>query len=137
SPTGTMAIEVKPIDEPAKTPVPVTVQPLPVDPNDWRLRHKTTDRAFYDDARRASDAFEIVFVDEGGQITEGSFTSVFAQREGMLLTPPLSRGLLPGILRARLIDQGKAVEADLTEADLEEGFFVGNMVRGLVPARLA
>jgi len=55
----------------------------------------------------------------------------------MLLTPPLSRGLLPGILRARLIDQGKAVEADLTEADLEEGFFVGNMVRGLVPARLA
>src|SRR5205085_9705215 len=51
SPTGTMAIEVKPIDEPAKTPVPVTVQPLPVDPNDWRLRHKTTDRALYDDAR--------------------------------------------------------------------------------------
>jgi para-aminobenzoate synthetase/4-amino-4-deoxychorismate lyase len=137
SPTGTMAIEVKPIEEPDETPVSVKVQALPVDPDDWRLRHKTTDRRFYDQARRDSGTFETVFVDEGGQVTEGSFTSVFVERGGTLLTPPLSRGVLPGILRARLIDEGKAVEADLTEADLEGGFFVGNMVRGLLPARLA
>jgi para-aminobenzoate synthetase/4-amino-4-deoxychorismate lyase len=36
-----------------------------------------------------------------------------------------------------LIDEGRAVESDLTPADLEGGFFVGNMVRGLIPARLA
>ena len=36
----------------------------------------------------------------------------------MLLTPPLARGLLPGILRARLIDEGRAQEADLREDDL-------------------
>jgi para-aminobenzoate synthetase/4-amino-4-deoxychorismate lyase len=137
SPTGTMAIEVKPIDDAVETPVTVKVQPLPVDPGDWRLRHKTTDRRFYEDARRKGEAFEIVFVDKGGQVTEGSFTSVFVERGGTLLTPPLSRGVLPGILRARLIDEGRAIEADLTEADLQGGFFVGNMVRGLLPARLA
>jgi para-aminobenzoate synthetase/4-amino-4-deoxychorismate lyase len=53
-----------------------------------------------------------------------------------LLTPPVSRGLIPGILRGKLIDEGKAVEAELTPADLEDGFFVGNIVRGLIPARL-
>ena len=36
----------------------------------------------------------------------------------------------------RLIDEGRAGEADLTEADLAEGFLIGNAVRGLVRARL-
>ncbi len=46
-----------------------------------------------------------------GFLTEGSFTSLFVERGGRLLTPPLARGLLPGILRARLIDEGRAEEA--------------------------
>ena len=36
-----------------------------------------------------------------------------------------------------LIDEGRAVEAPLTLDDLKDGFFVGNIVRGLIPARLA
>ena len=52
------------------------------------------------------------------------------------MTPPLVRGLLPGVLRARLIDERKAVEGDLVDADLAAGFFIGNAVRGLVRARL-
>ena len=71
-----------------------------------------------------------------GFLTEGSFTSLFVERGGTLLTPPLARGLLPGVLRARLIDEGRAEEADLTEADLAGGFLIGNAVRGLVRARL-
>jgi para-aminobenzoate synthetase/4-amino-4-deoxychorismate lyase len=137
SPTGTMAIESRPIAEQPGHPVEVAIQPLPVDPADWRLQHKTTDRRFYDEARRSAGSFETVFVDGDGRVTEGSFTTVFVERDGALLTPPLSRGVLPGILRSRLIDEGRAVEADLTAADLEAGFFVGNMVRGLIPARLA
>jgi branched-subunit amino acid aminotransferase/4-amino-4-deoxychorismate lyase len=53
-----------------------------------------------------------------------------------LLTPPLRRGLLPGVLRARLLDEGGAEEADLVAADLTDGFLIGNAVRGLVRARL-
>ena len=87
-------------------------------------------------ARAASGAFEIVFADPEGFLTEGSFTSLFVERGGTLLTPPLARGLLPGVLRARLLDEGRAKEADLTEADLADGFLIGNAVRGLVRARL-
>ena len=39
-----------------------------------------------------------------------------------------------GILRAELIESGRAVEAELTEADLSDGFFIGNALRGLIPA---
>ena len=136
SPTGTMAIEVKPIERITGGPVGVQLRPLPVDPADTRLQFKTTDRHFYDDARRDSGAFEVVFTDPDGFVTEGSFTTVFVEREGQLVTPPLSRGLLRGILRSSLIDSGRAAEGDLRPDDLADGFFIGNMVRGLLPARL-
>jgi para-aminobenzoate synthetase/4-amino-4-deoxychorismate lyase len=134
--SGAMAIQVKPIEPVAEEPVPVAIRPLPVEPSDFRLRHKTSDRRFYDQIRRSEGAFETVFVDPDGQLTEGSRTNIFVERDGKLLTPPLSRGLLPGILRATLIDEGKAAEAELRPADLEGGFYVGNIVRGLVPAKL-
>jgi para-aminobenzoate synthetase/4-amino-4-deoxychorismate lyase len=133
--SGAMAIQVKPYDDPDRLPVRVAVRPLPVDPTDFRLRYKTTDRRFLDLAREREDAYETIFVDPDGQLTEGSRTSIFVERDGKLLTPPLSRGLMPGILRAKLIEEGKAEEAELTPADLGEGFYIGNVVRGLIPAR--
>lgn len=132
-----MAIQAKPYSDPDELPVRVAVRPLPVDPSDFRLRYKTTDRRFLDLARQREDAYETIFVDPDGQLTEGSRTSIFVERDGRLLTPPISRGLMPGILRAKLIEGGKAEEADLTPADLQDGFYIGNVVRGLIPARLA
>ena len=78
----------------------------------------------------------MVYRDEAGFLTEGSFTCLFVERGGKLLTPPLSRGLLPGILRERLIEEGRAEEADLVEADLVHGFLIGNAARGLMRASL-
>lgn len=135
--SGAMAIQAKPYNDPDELPVRVAVRPLPVDPSDFRLRYKTTDRRFLDLARQREDAYETIFVDPDGQLTEGSRTSIFVERDGRLLTPPISRGLMPGILRAKLIEDGKAEEADLTPADLQDGFYIGNVVRGLIPARLA
>ena len=137
SPKGSMAIELKPLPEPPAGPVDVVVRPLPVDPGDFRLRYKTTARRFLETARREGGAFEAVFADAQGRLTEGSFTNLFVERNGKLLTPPAERGLLPGLLRQRLIDEGKAEEADLTVEDLKGGFLIGNMVRGLMKARLA
>ena len=116
-------------------PVRVAIARRSVDDGDFRLRHKTSDRAFYDEAR-APDAFETVFTDERGFLTEGSFTSLFVEHRGKLLTPPLSRGLLPGVLRGQLIDDGKAIEEDLRPDDLAAGFLIGNAVRGLIRAML-
>jgi len=133
--SGAVAIELRPLAPEPEDPVEVALARLPVDSDDFRLRHKTSDRAFYDEARAASGAFEIIFQDESGFLTEGSFTNIFLERGGKLLTPPLARGLLPGVLRARLLDEGKAMEGELKAADLAGGFLLGNAVRGLVPAR--
>lgn len=109
---------------------------LPVDTRDYRLRHKTSDRDFYDRARRDSDAFEMLFTTPAGYLTEGSFTSLFVERDGKLVTPPLSLGLLPGVLRQELIDSGRASEELLTATDLDRGFWLGNALRGLFRAFL-
>ena len=108
--------------------------PLPVEPDDFRLAHKTSDRSFYDDAR--GDSFEVLFRDGDGFLTEGSWTSLSVERGGRLLTPPLERGLLPGVLRERLLAEGRAEERDLGLEDLRGGFYIGNAVRGLIAAEL-
>jgi para-aminobenzoate synthetase/4-amino-4-deoxychorismate lyase len=136
APSGAWSLQLSPPVPPLPEVVEVAAVPLPVAPDDWRLCHKTTDRGFYDEARRAAGATEVIFVLPDGQVTEGSFTSLFVEREGRLLTPPAALGLLPGILRARLLAEGRAKEAPLTLADLAGGFLIGNALRGLVPARI-
>ena len=132
--SGAMAIETRALPAPPTADVAVALAPMPVDHDDFRLRHKTTDRRFYDAARRG--VFEVLLTNPDGYLTEGSFTNIFVADGGTLLTPPLSRGLLGGILRADLIESGAAREADLRADDLKYGFFVGNSLRGLLPAKL-
>lgn len=134
SPSGRMAVEVKPVPPLPQGPVAVRVARLPVSPDDFRLRHKTTSRRFLDDAR--GDAFEVIFALPDGRVTEGSFTNIFVERDGTLLTPPVSTGLMGGMLRNELIDQGRAFESELRLDDLAQGFSIGNSLRGLLPARL-
>ena len=137
APSGALAVEVSPLPRLSELPVPVAVRPAPMRPGDFRVAHKTSLRAPYDIARQDSGAAEVVFVDEPGFVTEGSWSNIFVERDGVLLTPPLALGLLPGVLRGELIDKGRAVESHLRLADLSDGFFLGNSLRGLVPARLA
>lgn len=105
------------------------------------LRHKTTRRALYEDAlaeaARRCGADEVLFLNERGELCEAARCSLFAPRGEILLTPPLSCGLLPGTLRAALIAQGRARESILRLEDIAKSeFFLGNSVRGLVRARL-
>jgi para-aminobenzoate synthetase/4-amino-4-deoxychorismate lyase len=134
--TGAIAIESRLVGEPPAEPVDVVVTPRTVGAGDFRLRHKTSDRGFYDGAREASGAYEVIFTDDEGFLTEGSFTSLFVEQGRRLLTPPLARGLLPGVLRETLIEEGRAAEAELRPEDLSGGFLIGNALRGLMRARL-
>jgi len=103
-------------------------------------RIKSTARDFYDGERARVSALtravEVIFLNAKGQLCEGSFTSLFIERNGALVTPALSCGLLPGVLRRDLIATGQAKEAILTLADLEtaDKIFVGNSLRGLLAA---
>ena len=137
--SGALALQTSAMPEAWPNPATCIILPLPVDQGDWRLRHKTSDRGFYEDAAaiaRRNAAHEALFVREDGLLTEGAITNIFVERGGMLLTPPASLGLLAGVMRQSLIDEGKAREAELTLADLEDGFFLANALRGLMPARL-
>ncbi|MGV3574428.1 MAG: aminodeoxychorismate synthase component I [Devosia sp.] len=136
--------------------IDITAVPLPPNPEKFRfiiaaetlvstsvwLAHKTTNRTFYDSPRIAAHdelgVDEVVFLNELGELTEGSITNLFIERNGKLLTPALSSGLLPGTLRAELIETGRAEETILTLADLHDAdaIFLGNSVRGLIRAEL-
>lgn len=138
--SGASALETAPLPAAFAEPVKVAALPHPLDPSDWRLAHKTTDRGFYEDAlaaARTHGADEALLVRADGLVTEGSWTSLFVDGpDGVLLTPPLSLGLLPGVLRASLISEGRAREGDVTLDDLAQGFFIGNALRGLMRATL-
>ena len=137
APSGRIAIEVGRHHPAPAEMVAVCAVALPVGADDIRLRHKTSDRGFYRDALAAAGSFEIALVDRDGFVTEGSFTNIFVRGDGILVTPPLSRGLLPGVLRAELIANGSAVESDVRVGDLAaKSFFIGNACRGLFSAQL-
>jgi len=106
----------------------------------WR-RHKTTHRALYDAARAAlpPGTDEVLFLNQAGDCAEGTITNLFVDPgAGALLTPPLSAGVLPGVLRRHLIDSGQARVARVTLPSLKDasGVFMGNALRGLMPVTL-
>jgi len=101
------------------------------------LRHKTTQREFYNRAlaaARAEGFDEVLFVNEKGELTEGAISNLFLDREGKLLTPPLVCGLLPGVFRRHLLaTRTNTAERILTLADLQtaDAVYLCNSVRGL------
>lgn len=107
------------------------------------LRHKTTLRDRYEvplsAAVASGKADEILFLNECDEVCEGARSNVFVSQDGVLLTPPLTCGLIPGTLRANLLSKGAAREAVVRLSDLRDGkeWFLGNAVRGLVRATLA
>ncbi|MBX7481834.1 aminodeoxychorismate synthase component I [Qipengyuania qiaonensis] len=138
--SGAIALEAHDLPDAWREPAQCIVLPLPVDPGDWRLRHKTSDRGFYDDGQRVArehGAQEALFVREDGLLTEGCVTSIFVRgADDVLLTPPANLGLLPGVFRQTLLDEGRAREAELRIGDLENGFYLGNALRLIMDAKL-
>ncbi len=114
-----------------------------LDSADPLIRHKTTLRQVYEAARAEfsrEEADEILLLNERGEVCEGTITNVYIDTGGpALVTPALDCGLLPGVLRGEMIDEGKAKEAVLAEDDLRAArtLYVGNSLRGLIKARLA
>ena len=109
--------------------------------NDLFLRHKTTVRQSYDDAWREAEkqgAFDMLFCNEHGELTEGGRSSVFVKLDGRWFTPPLDVGLLPGVMRGVLLEDPAwaASERRLTLDDLRnaEEVVVCNALRGVLRA---
>jgi para-aminobenzoate synthetase/4-amino-4-deoxychorismate lyase len=124
-------------------PVRLLLADTPTQSTDLFLRHKTSLRSRYDAAWRAAEAkgaFDALFFNEKGELTEGGRSNVFVRIEGQWCTPPLSCGLLPGVLRAVILSAPawKATERVITREMLEraEDIVVCNALRGPLRAVL-
>lgn len=140
---GTVQITSAPL-VPLDVPVTLLLADAPVDADDVFLRHKTTVRTCYDQAWREAEqqgAFDKLFFNQHGALTEGGRSSVFVRIQGAWFTPPLSAGLLPGVMRDVLLQDAawQARERSLTREDLQhaEEIVVCNALRGVLPARLS
>ncbi len=108
-----------------------------VDPDDVFLYHKTTNRQLYNQERQVVEEqglYEMLFINTRGEVTEGTISTLFVEKNGKLYTPPLSSGLLPGVYRAYMLESGQAEERILTINDVRgaDRVFVANSIRGMV-----
>lgn len=105
--------------------------------------HKWADRAMLERAEALAPLDSVpLLVREDGTVLEASRANLFTSSGGVLLTPPLALGILPGVARAAAIEvareNGTEVrEQELSREDLftaEEVFLTGS-VRGIEPVR--
>ena len=129
---------------PLHEPVTLLLAQEPTHSGDVFLRHKTSIRGRYDAAWKAAEAqgaFDMLFFNERGELTEGGRSSVFLRFGEEWLTPPLSAGVLPGVMRGVLLSAPAwhAREAVIQRAMLEQAddIVVCNALRGPLRAVLA
>jgi para-aminobenzoate synthetase/4-amino-4-deoxychorismate lyase len=142
--TGAMDLSLNALEPlPSGGPVSIGVHREPLRGDRFLAGHKTTWRPRYDPALREAVSrgwFDVLFLNEAGELVEGARSNVFVQLDGRWFTPPLASGALPGIMRQRLLSDPAwaALERSLTAADLRraEQLVVCNALRGALRARL-
>ncbi|MDO9023483.1 aminotransferase class IV, partial [Zwartia sp.] len=85
------------------------------------------------------DYFDLIFLNERGELCEGSRSNIYVFKKGEWLTPPLSSGLLGGVLRTELLETDQVREAILTPSDLttdDAPIRLSNALRGWFEVRL-
>jgi para-aminobenzoate synthetase / 4-amino-4-deoxychorismate lyase len=137
------AAPLAPLAGSADEPVGLVLSRLPVHTPAALLAHKTSCRADYDAAVHTAalqGAFDTLFFNAQGRLTEGGRSNVFVQLDGRWYTPPVSDGVLPGVMRAQLLadPRWQASERSISRAELlrADALMVSNALRGALPARL-
>ena len=70
---------------------------------------------------RERGADEALFLNTAGNLCEATTANVFAVRDGLIATPPLSAGCLAGITREQVLRLCRALDLDAEERDLPAG----------------
>ncbi len=113
---GAVEVQVSSLAAPASAVVALATRPMP--PADDFIRHKTTLRAAYDAFPPPAGCLDTLLFNERDELTEFTIGNVALQLGGQWFTPPLSAGLLPGVMRASLLAKGALTERRLTLGDL-------------------
>ncbi len=110
-------------------------------------RHKSSARATFDTGWQAAEregGFDALFFNTRDELLEGGRSSVFVKVGGRWLTPPLSADILPGVMRAVVLEAGDAlIDGPIEQAVVTremvrraEAIVIANALRGTMRARL-
>jgi para-aminobenzoate synthetase/4-amino-4-deoxychorismate lyase len=133
---GSLSLDYQPvagIDHIVVPPATIAISDQRVDSTDTFLYHKTTRRALYEDQLQTHPGcYDVIFLNERDEVTEGSYNTIVIALNGERLTPALDCGLLPGVLRTELLEVGAIREAVLTLDDFQaaDTIWLVNSVRG-------
>ena len=133
---GTLAHQAVPLPEKSATPLRVSLAPAPVNSEEVFLFHKTTRREMYPPPAPGTD--ESLLYNQRGELTEFTIGNLIAELDNQLVTPPLDCGLLPGTMRAELLESGQIREKIIRIEDLPRctQLWLVNAVRGWVRVQL-
>jgi len=134
SQTGQVKVEGQPLG-PSPSNVTVKFATAPVDSSDRFLYHKTTHRSVYEQrSAEHPDAFDVILTNERGEVTEFTIGNIVVDIDGRRYTPTIPSGVLPGTMRAELLEKGEIEERVLTSDEVRRASTVWliNSVRGWV-----
>ena len=119
----------------------ITISPIIQNSKNEFLYYKTTYRPWFFDSFQKiknGEIFDEIFLNEKGELTEGSRSNIILLINKKMYTPPITCGLLNGTYRQKLINEGKCIEKILYKNDLKnaEKIFCVNSVRGMVEVEL-
>ena len=66
----------------------------------------------------AQEVDEFICVDELGRVTEGAVSNIALRIGGQWITPPITAGILPGVIRALAIERCDFLVREISEKDL-------------------
>lgn len=107
------------------------------------LFHKTTRRDIYDKMYKKgceNGYADLIFTNEKGEVTEGCINNIFIRRNGRLVTPPVTCGLLNGVMRQYIIEKsGSVIQDVITPEELQKSgdIYLCNSVSGMKKVTLA
>ncbi len=106
------------------------------------LFHKTTNRDFFNKVLTFAEregCYDGIIINEKGNITQTSKCNIyFMKKKGLIVTPPLKEGLLPGTIRKILLKRKLVREEVIHISDLKnfKKCFVSNTLIGVTEAEI-
>lgn len=114
-----------------------------LDSNNPLSRHKTSVREVYDLAWQNAEknlCFDTLLFNQRDELVEGGRSNVIVRIAGHHYTPPVSSGLLPGVMRAQLLEdqEWQIQQRVITRAELlaADRIYVCNALRGVFAVEL-
>ncbi|MFH1798831.1 MAG: aminotransferase class IV [Candidatus Omnitrophota bacterium] len=148
--SGKMTIQYQMLEKPPAGPAKAVISKHRINAANIFLYHKTTNRALYNKELkkyRAKGLFEVIFLNQDGQITEGAISNIVIKKNQELWTPPVLCGLLngtfrqyllSGVVEARIFAPLQIKEKIFYKEDLlnADAVFMINSVRKILPITL-